>query len=70
MFSFDVSSMTDGGPDYLELLELAFARGLVVVLHDKRIAGLPFERQHPTVLVARPEELWRMAALHRGLRWR
>jgi hypothetical protein len=62
MVSFGVSYMTDRGVDYLELLELAFERGLVVVLHNNWIKDLPFERQHPTVLVARPEELWRVPA--------
>lgn len=62
LFGFSISSMTERGSEYLELLELAFERDLVVVLQNKPIVGLPFERQIPQLFVARPEELWRIPA--------
>ncbi len=62
LFGFPVSYMTERGPDYLELLKLAFERELVVVLHNNSIKNVPLERQCPNVFVARPEELWRLPA--------
>jgi hypothetical protein len=60
---FLVSSMTNGDPDVLELLELAFRRDLTVVIHNRRwLERRPLERQAPDVYVARPTELWRIPA--------
>ena len=61
-FGFPVGSMIAGDREYVALLREAYARNLVVVLHNRAIPGLPFERQEPHVFIARAEELWRIPA--------
>lgn len=56
--------VVDGDSYYFEILELAFERGLAVVLQSESSKGLPRNKvPHPRVFVARPEELWRVPAI-------
>jgi hypothetical protein len=62
LFGFMMSDVANRGQDFRELLKLACERGLVVVHYNEPIKGLEFERRDDTVLVARPDELWRVPA--------
>jgi hypothetical protein len=61
LFGFVMSDITRD-EDFQTLLELACERGLVVVHYNEPVRGLAFDRRDDTVLVARPEELWRVPA--------
>jgi hypothetical protein len=57
-----MSYTSEGGSDYIQLLNMEFKRDLAVVLHNRRIPSLPWERQEPTVFIARTDQLWRIPA--------
>jgi hypothetical protein len=60
--SYQLSYITDGDEDFVELLQMAFDRGLAVVLHEHSKA--PRKYRNPLVYILPLDQIWRISALN------